>query len=555
MRKIVLASIISGLSFVSFSQVLTLTNQSTGEPVELATLMSDKPKAFVITNAKGQANIAEFRSSEKIEIRALSYKNIITSYAELEAESFKLQMAPSAVSMEEVVIAATRWSQTSGDVPARIVSVSPKTINLQNPQTSADLLGISGKVFIQKSQQGGGSPMIRGFATNRLLYSVDGVRMNNAIFRGGNLQNVISLDPFANEKTEILFGPGSVIYGSDAIGGVMSFQTLTPQFSLSEKPLIAGKAVTRFSSANNEKTGHFDINVGYNNWAFLTSISSFNYGDLRMGSHGPEEYLRPLYVQRQDSTDVTMTNEDPLVQRPSGYSQINMMQKVHFKPGVKWDFQYGFHYSETSSYSRYDRHIRYKNGLPRYGEWSYGPQKWMMNSLNITNIANKDIFDRVSLRIAQQYFEESRVSRDINQPDREIRTEGVDALSANLDFIKSMNSKNKLYYGVEYVLNLVSSEGINENILDGSFTTGPSRYPQADWTSIAIYINDQYKISESFLLQAGFRYNQFILNAEFDNSFYPFPFTTANLNDGALTGSIGAVHRPTEEWVISTNLA
>ena len=73
--------------------------------------------------------------------------------------------------------------------------------------------------------------MIRGFSTNRLLLVVDGVRMNTAIFRSGNLQNVISLDPFAVGKTEIFFGPGSVIYGSDAIGGVMSFQTLKPHLS------------------------------------------------------------------------------------------------------------------------------------------------------------------------------------------------------------------------------------------------------------------------------------------------------------------------------------
>ena len=428
-------------------------------------------------------------------------------------------------------------------------------INLQNPQTSADLLGITGKVFIQKSQQGGGSPMIRGFATNRLLYSVDGVRMNTAIFRAGNIQNVISLDPFANEKTEVLFGPGSVIYGSDAIGGVMSFQTLTPQFSLNEDPLIAGKAVTRFSSANNEKTGHFDINVGYKNWAFLTSFSSFNFGDLRMGRHGPDEYLRPFYVQRQDGTDVVVTNEDPLMQRPSGYSQINMMQKIHFKPGEKWDFQYGFHYSETSSYSRYDRHIRYKNGLPRYGEWDYGPQKWMMNNLNITHFANKKFYDRVSLRLAQQQFEESRISRDIYKENRELRIEKVDALSANLDFVKTTTTKNSLYYGIEYVLNLVDSKGTDENITTGISNPGPARYPRANWTSVAIYLNDQYKVSETFLVQAGIRYNQYILDAEFDTTFYPFPFTEANLNNGALTGSMGIVYRPTDEWVISTNLA
>ena len=108
--------------------------------------------------------------------------------------------------------------------PKKITPIPKAEVEFQNPQTAADLLGISGKVYVQKSQQGGGSPMIRGFATNRLLYSVDGVRMNTAIFRGGNIQNVINLDPFAISSTEVLFGPASVIYGSDAIGGVMSFQ-------------------------------------------------------------------------------------------------------------------------------------------------------------------------------------------------------------------------------------------------------------------------------------------------------------------------------------------
>ena len=164
--------------------------------------------------------------------------------------------------LDEVVVSATRWRQTSSNVPSKIITISPREVTLQNPQTAADLLGISGKVYIQKSQQGGGSPMIRGFATNRLLYTVDGVRMNTAIFRAGNIQNVINLDPFATESTEVFFGPGSIIYGSDAIGGVMSFQTLTPQFSSDDETNITGKFSTRYSSANNENTGHFDVNLG-----------------------------------------------------------------------------------------------------------------------------------------------------------------------------------------------------------------------------------------------------------------------------------------------------
>ena len=160
--------------------------------------------------------------------------------------------------LKEVVLTPNRWKQTANEVPQKVTVINSSAVALQNPQTAADLLTISGKVFMQKSQQGGGSPMIRGFATNRLLYSIDGVRMNTAIFRGGNIQNVISLDGFVIDKTEIVFGPGSVMYGSDAIGGVMSFQTLTPRFSLEDKTRVSGSAVSRISSANEEKTAHFE---------------------------------------------------------------------------------------------------------------------------------------------------------------------------------------------------------------------------------------------------------------------------------------------------------
>jgi len=545
--------LLAGSSCFVRGQVLTIEDKETGEEIEFVTLTSERPRATAITNKQGQTNISAFREADRIELRAMGYKPLIISYDEIASDSFHVQMNPARISLDEVVVSATRWNQKTSEIPSRVITIPPSTVEFQNPQTAADMLGISGKVFIQKSQQGGGSPMIRGFATNRLLYTVDGIRMNTAIFRSGNIQNVISLDPFAMEHTEVLFGPGSVIYGSDAIGGVMSFQTLEPQFALTEKPLITGNAVTRYASANQEKTGHFDINVGWKKWALVTSISSNDYGDLRMGSHGPDEYLRPFYVQRQDSTDIIVANSDPQVQKPSGYSQINMMQKLRFKPNEKWEVKYGFHYSATSDYARYDRHIRYRNGLPRYGEWRYGPQKWMMNHLTVTHHGTRTLYDQVTLRMARQYFEESRISRDFNQPDRETRIEKVDAWSANLDFNKSIGSKGKLYYGLEAVNNGVTSKGINENISSGTKTPGPTRYPRSVWGSYAAYLSGQFRVTDRFTLQSGLRYNHFMLHAEFDTNFYPFPFTTADLNNGALTGSLGFVSRPNDRWVISAN--
>jgi hemoglobin/transferrin/lactoferrin receptor protein len=555
MKNMILLLLLLGYMGIAYSQTITIRNRENDKPIELVTLMSQNPKVFATTNAHGQADISDFKGSEKIEIRSIEYKTVVISYADLDSAGFVILLETSNLNLDEVVISGTRWRQNSANVPSKIITISPNDLILQNSQTAADLLGISGNVYIQKSQQGGGSPMIRGFATNRLLYTVDGVRMNTAIFRSGNIQNVINIDPFAIENTEVLFGPGSVIYGSDAIGGVMSFQTLTPQLSLSDKPLIKGKAIYRYSSANNEKTAHFDVNIGWKKWALISSLSSWDYDHLRQGNNGPDDYLKPYFVQRHDSSDVVITQEDPLLQIPTAYSQINMMQKLLFRPNEKWDFQYGFHYSETSPYGRYDRHNRVKNGTARYAEWNYGPQNWMMNNLNITHHANNAVYSEMTLRLAAQSFDESRIDRSLNNVERNTQSEYVEAYSANIDFTKSTGNRNNLFYGLEYVFNDITSTGVLADISTGASETGPSRYPQSKWSSIAAYINDEFRVSDLFTLQAGLRYNQFILDANFENNidFYPFPFTTASINDGALTGSIGGVFRPSESWVISAN--
>lgn len=544
-----------GLVCIAHSQTITIKDGESGMPVEMVTLISDQPKAFEITNVEGQADFSAFKGAEQIVIRILGYKTQMKSYSEIEKMNFEISLSASLTQFDVVVVSATRWSQTSRDIPSKISIISSKDVALSNPQTAADLLGSSGEVFIQKSQQGGGSPMIRGFATNRLLYTIDGVRMNSAIFRAGNVQNVISLDPFAIENTEVFFGPGSIIYGSDAIGGVMSFKTLSPQFSLSDKPLIKGKALTRFSSANNEMSNHFDVGVGWKKWASVTSFTHSKFGDLRMGTNGPDEYLKHYYVQRVDSVDRIFENSDPLVQNPSGFSQMNLMQKFRFSPNNNWDFQYGFHYSETTEYARYDRLIETEdNGLPVSAVWNYGPQKWMMNNFSITHNSDNKVYDSMSIRLAQQYFEESRIDRKFNHHRLRTQLEEVMAYSANIDFEKRVN-KHRFYYGFEYVLNEVTSSGSAVDIRDGSPILVPDRYPASDWSSYAAYLNYQLIASDKFIVQAGARFSAFKIQSDFTRhlNFYPFDFTSSTTKNSSTTGSIGIVFKPDASWKISAN--
>jgi len=555
MKNIFLSTFIIFLNSVIIAQVLSVKDIVSNEVLEFVTIRSDNPKAITVTNSSGQANISLYNNSNEITFQLLGYKTIIKSFKEIEKNSFILFLTPSSISLDQIIISATKWSQSNKEIPSRIAIITPKDIVFHNPQTAADLLTISGEVYVQKSQQGGGSPMLRGFATNRVLISVDGIRMNNAIFRSGNIQNVISIDPFSIENTEVLFGPGSILYGSDAIGGSMNFYTLRPQFTFTTTTLIRGHAQYRHSSANNENTGHFDINIGWRNFAMLTSFSFNSFGDLTMGSNGPEEYLRNEYVETANGIDKIKENSDSKVQKPTGYSQLNLMQKFRYSPNEDWYFDYGFHYSSSSKFDRYDRLLRYDDNHPKSAEWHYGPQKWMMNSLTITNLHSNSFYDDLAIRGAYQYFEESRNDRDFNGSELRKRNEQVYAYSINLDFSKSLDLSNQFNYGLEAIYNNVKSDGINEDVITEVSTQGPSRYPQATWLSTAGYFVYQHDLSKSLLFQTGLRYNYYHLMADFDTTFYSLPFTSSKISNGAITGSIGLVYNPTKTLTIGLNLS
>jgi len=471
----------------------------------------------------------------------------------LAAQHVQPTNSPDTLDLREVVISSARWKQTAEHIPAQVAVITPKHIAQFQPQTAADLLAISGKVFIQKSQQGGGSPMIRGFATNRLIYSVDGVRMNTAIFRAGNIQNVINLDPFAMERTEVVFGPASVMYGSDAIGGVMSFTTLRPEVG---KQAVSGRAQLRYSSANREQTGHVDLHYGGKKWGGITSISRWDFDHLRQGSRGPRDYIKARYVEVTPDGDVVRTQEDTLLQVPSGYQQLNVLQKFRYVPKDGWELQYGLHHSATSSYGRYDRHNRVRNGLPRYAVWDYGPQTWQMHNLSLHREANKAYADAWTLRVAAQRFGESRIDRTLNKPELSTQAERVLAYSLNWDFTKELSAKHSLFYGAEGVWNDVASSGTQRNILTGAVTDLYSRYPQSTWFSAGIYATEAWEVNPKTTVTTGIRASAVGLDADFTSNlpFFPLPFSSARVRDQGVTGSFGVTHRPTADWVIKANV-
>ncbi len=544
--------------FVSsaYAQQIKVLDKSFSIPLA-GVIISDKSKTITtITNSEGVADIRSLLNESVIYIQLLGYTPIKVSIIDLSKSDFVVYLESNSINLAAVAITANRL-QIAQRTSEKLSLITAEDIQLIQPQTSADMIGSNGDVFVQKSQQGGGSPMIRGFATNRLIIAVDGVRMNTAIFRSGNIQNIISIDPNSIEKAEVLFGPSSVLYGSDAIGGVMHFYTINSNFSITKKPIFSASVSSRYSSANMEINGNLQFSIGLKKWKFNTAISKVDFDDLRMGSKGREEYLRPIFAERAGNMDVVRESSNALLQNPSGYEQFNLMHKVTFAPSTVLEFNYGVYHANTGKTDRYDRLIRLNsNGIPRSAEWFYGPQIWTMNQFSVLHKPlTSNLYTSATFRLAHQFFEESRNDRNFNSNILRNRLEQVNAFSVNADFFKSFQQTNRLFYGLEAIYNDVYSKGTDINISTNNKMAGPARYPLSNWQSYAIFAAFQTDITSKITLQSGLRYNLYKLNAQFDNTFFPLPFSSAKLNNAALTANIGLVYNPADTWAVNSNIS
>ncbi len=540
-------------TLLCFGQEIKLLDGQSLSPVPYATVTNPLGTISSTSNINGRVSLIRFEKSDSLFVQCLGYESLWLKPSSWTLSGTTILLKQSSFLLNPVVISANKWEQQNKEVNQKVISMSYKEIQAISPQTAADLVGANAGVFVQKSQQGGGSPMIRGFASNRLLYAIDGVRMNTAIFRGGNVHNVISLDPLALQNTEVIVGPGSVVYGSDAIGGVMSFNTLKPFFS-PDSLSLSGRGIYRFSSANLENTAHFDFNLANKKWSWLSSASWSDFNSIKMGSHGPNEFLNYSFPASINGIDYEATSKNNRIQSYSGYRQINVLQKISYQIDSNKVLKYSFHFSETSDIPRYDRLIQRQLGAPRYSEWYYGPLKWSMNHLVFSQEKKSFLWDKYRASIAVQNFEESRNSRSFGDSILNSNIENVSAYSVNFDAQKSLKL-GRLYYGLEYITNLVRSKGLSIHHLNQSRSAAGSRYPKSSWANYSAYLNHSLPLSDKTVINTGIRYTSYYLESDFSQESSLYPFSDMEIKGSAVVGSIGMIHQISPLLSIQPNLS
>ncbi len=451
-------------------------------------------------------------------------------------------------SLQDVVVYANKFPTLSKNIIQTIGIITDKNL-IQYQSNTADILTASGQVFVQKSQLGGGSPVIRGFEASRILLMVDGVRMNSAIFRAGHLQNIITVDNMSLDRVEVNYGPSSTIYGSDALGGVINLFTKTPQLNSNSKWKTNGNVIYRYANGQNENRQHFDLNIANNKWAFVSSFTNSVFGDLRQGNNRlaayPDFGKRLFYVSTEKGVDIINDNRSNInIQKTTEYTQADFLQKILFKPSANTEHLLNIQLSNSSNINRYDRLTETSKGLPVYAEWYYGPQVRNMVSYNLNKKQLKGFFQELTVNTNYQHLEESRISRKYKSNNKDFRFEKVDIIGVNADLLHS-DKNGDIHFGVESYYNIVNSTARRTNIATLANSVISTRYSDGPTNMAyqALYVQHTKHLDQHWVLNDGVRLNLVQLNAQFkDTALMHFPFTEAKQSNAALTGNIGLAY-------------
>ena len=557
-------------SLNTFSQELVIKDFQENTLIPNVTAYNLQQTKSILSNFDGLLNLSGFKKSDTIVFSHISYEKLIIPLNEI--SQTVLYLYPNTQMLSEIILSVGRNREDKKKLSKKVSLINSKKTELDLPQTSADLLNYAGGVRIQKTQGGGGSPVIRGFEANRVLLVIDGVRMNNAIYRSGHLQNAITIDPNTLERTEVIFGPSSVGYGSDALGGVVHFYTRTPKINNQKTWTIKGS--NSFNTVLKHNVNNLNLEYSKEKWASFTSLSYSDFGDIIMGgnrNHGFKNWgLNNYYLSKQKLNVKNLLNKNPKTQKNTGYSQFDFLHKLNIKISESSHLIFNIQHSNSSNIDRYDKLNEFNDDDQlKYSQWHYGPQIRTLLSSTYNFNKNKEWLQKGAIVLAFQKIKESRHNRKFKSLVLNSQLENVDVFSLNTDFVGFKTENSSLSYGFEYTYNNVNSKAFGETLIENNLILSskldsnsifkiPTRYPSAgsNYSTVASYYEFRKDITERSNFNFGMRYTFTSLNANWEEE----ALIDANLNaiktnNSSITGSVGYVTRLKNNWQVNANFS
>lgn len=422
---------------------------------------------------------------------------------------FSVYLQPTNISLNnEFVITARRIETNDFSSPEAITVLNSRQLEQEAARTTPEaLMGATG-VYVQKTNHGGGSPFIRGLTGNQNLLMVDGIRLNNATYRYGPNQYLNTVDPLILSNVEVLRGAGSVLYGSDAMGGVVNLITKNPAYA-QDGWKVGGKIFGKWMSEDMQKTGRAEINASGENIAFTGGFTYSDFSDIVGG----------------DTTGR---------QTPTGYGEYSGDMKLSMRLAKNQELILAYQYNKQTDVPRHDKIIN------NYTKYHFDPQIRQLGYVRLKSNYDNKWLRQVTLTGSYNQSDETRIKQKDGSEKISNEHDLVNTYGAMVE-VSSMPGKNWHFVsGVEYYYDKVNSETTDEE--DGNITQKRGYYPDgATSYSVALYTSHTMNVQKfSFIL--GGRFNAYMIKAEDPN------FEDVDISPSALVGSASLIYHLNENY-------
>lgn len=406
----------------------------------------------------------------------------------------------------DITITATRIEEESFYVPQLVSPITSEEIIEKNFRTTPESLQEMPGILVQETAYGHGSPFIRGLTGKHILILVDGVRFNNSTFRFGPNQYFNNIDPGVVKRIEVVRGPSSVLYGSDAIGGVINVITKKRKDFSSSRD-IDGSLTGHYGSSDESKTGRIEVSGNLQNLGFIGGKSYRDFGDLRGG-------------------------EDTGLQKNTGYQENDGDIKLQYRFLHGGEMVAGYRRVHQMNVPRTDKFV-YNNE-----SFIYDPQIWnaFFAGYGVKNAGFLDHGLNFTLSLNQQ-IEGIRRQKFGSTTLRKYRDE-VDTWGLSIQGNNAWGVKQLLTYGVEYYSDSVDSSRTDINLSTGAKAPKSGNFPDdAQYSLIGVFIQDEVGVTDRMSTIIGLRYSQAQVEATL-----PSPFDWFEDRYSDVTASISGVY-------------
>lgn len=414
----------------------------------------------------------------------------------------KIYLQPSNISLNNaIVITARRIESSAFSSPEALTIINSQQLKRESPRTVPEALTGHTGVFTQKTNHGGGSPFIRGLTGNQNLMMIDGIRLNNATFRYGPNQYLNTIDPYAVQQMEIVRGAGSVLYGSDAMGGVINVLTRDPNYSAGFK--AGGAVYGKWMSEDMEKTGRGEVRLSNNSVAFLGGFTYNDFGNIVGGD---------------------TTGKQPF----TGYSEYAADAKLRVKLSDSKELIMAYQYDKQRDVPRTDKLMN------NYVQYHFDPQIRQLGYVRLKSNSKNKWTKQLTVTGSFGQSDESRIKQKEGSSKVEYENDLVNTWGATAE-VTSIPGRNWHFQtGLEFYFDKVNSDKSEQE--DGQTTPKRGYYPDgATSTSYALYSTHTFNF-QPFSLVAGTRLNMCQIKAKDDI------FGDVDVSPVALVGSLSAIY-------------